>query len=358
MLYRLLERIDRDEVINSVVSLKSTHPLGDRIAALGIPVTGLGIDRLVWPPQLVRLRRALVASRPDVIQTWMLHANVIGGLTASLRPAPVVWGIHAPILDRASSGTTTVAMQRLEAKLSYILPARIVACSEAARAGMARLGYANGKVVVIPNGFDLRRFHPDAEARSSVRSELGIGGDRTLIGSIARFHPQKDPETLFKTVALLLPRFPELHVAVCGRGMTPSNPELSPLISGLGPRLHLLGEREDVPRIAAALDVAVSSSRVEALPLAVGEAMASGVPIATTSCGDTAALVGETGTVAPARNPPALAEAVAALLEMSTADRASLGRAARARVGRQYELSGVVSRYVDLWRSLAFGKTD
>ncbi len=103
---------------------------------------------------------------------------------------------------------------------------------------------------------------------------------------------------------------------------------------GLAGRCRLIGPRRDMPRMLAALDVAVSSSISEAAPLAVGEAMACGVPCTATDVGDTAALVGFTGRIVAPRDPDALAAACLDLLTLPLGTRRRLGLAARRASGK------------------------
>src|SRR5262245_59774095 len=108
MLLRLSERSDPDRVVHRVISLKQTHPIGDRIAALGISVVGLGMGAVPRPRALARLARALRGA--DVVQTWMVHADLIGGLAALVAGRiPVAWGLHFGKLDRKSHGLSALA---------------------------------------------------------------------------------------------------------------------------------------------------------------------------------------------------------------------------------------------------------
>ncbi|HMD87894.1 MAG TPA: glycosyltransferase, partial [Anaerolineaceae bacterium] len=114
---------------------------------------------------------------------------------------------------------------------------------------------------------------------------------------------------------------------------------------------HLLGLRSDIPRLTAALDLAVSSSAYgEAFPLVVGEAMACGVPCVVTNVGDSPDIIGDSGKVVPPRNSQALASEIINLLSLSAAQRSQLGQIARSRIEDQFDIRIIVSRYERLYR--------
>jgi len=358
MLLRLCEHLDRARVEPRVISLKQTHPIGDRIARLGIPVEALGIGRAPTPLHLYRLAKMLRGA--DVVQTWMIHADLVGGVAALLAGrVPVAWGLHYGHLDRATHGTQSVAIARLNARLlSTWLPSRIVSCSETTRREVTAMGMPPARLEVIPNGFDLARFHRDPEARRAIRAELAIPDDAPVVGQLSRFHPQKDQPTLLAAAATALDRVPAAHLVLCGRGLDAGNAALTALVADWPAerraRLHLLGERADPPRVVAAFDLLCSSSSYgEAFPLVLGEAMCAEVPCVATDCGDSALLIGDTGRVVPIRDPAALADALVAMLTLPADELRRRGAAARARIAARYELSSIVSRYEALWRAIA-----
>jgi glycosyltransferase involved in cell wall biosynthesis len=218
-------------------------------------------------------------------------------------------------------------------------------------------GYAEHKLTVIPNGIDTDEFHADGEARFSVRSELGIPPSTPLVGLVARFDPQKDHRNFVQAAAAVHACRPDVHFLLCGIDVNLENVKLAGWIgaAGLQGCFHLLGDREDVSRLTAALDVAALSSTSEALPNVVGEAMACGVPCACTDVGDAAGMVGETGRIVPPKNPRALAEAITSLLAMDEAQRARLGSVARSRIRERYLISDVALRYQSLYQELLEG---
>jgi len=355
MLYKLLSRTDQGRFLPEVISLTDMDDLAGSISELGIPVHCLGMRRQSPNPwYLLKLIAMIRRQKPDVIQTWMYHADLIGGLAAKLGGnVPVIWGIHNSSLDLVGNRRSTIWVARLSARLSRRLPLKIVCCSEASLKAHSDMGYIRGKMLVINNGFDLASFKADSAARFSVRRELGLDEGACLVGLVARFDPQKDHQNFVEAAAILSSRMPNVHYLLCGDGITRDNEQLCSWImdKGLDGNFHLLGRRRDVPRLTAALDVACSSSRREAFPLVVGEAMACGVPCVATDVGDSAFIVGGKGKVVPPSDPFALARGLQEILEMDNVSRDRLGREVRERVKGNFDLSMIVERYETLYRS-------
>ena len=358
MLYRLLLHTDRAAYESEVISMTDIGAVGEKIRALGVPIRALGMRRGVPNPLgVLRLARWLSQYSPDVLQSWMYQADLVSGLAAKLAGGmPVAWGIHNAYLEPRSVKRIKLWTVRACIWSSGWLPSRIVCCSEASREVHARLGYPHKKMIVVPNGADLAAFRPNPEARRSVCEELGLRVETPLIGLVARFDLPKDHRTFVQAAGLLHTRVPEAHFILCGDSITRENPQLTEWIdeARVRSRCHLLGRRLDVPRLSAALDVATSSSSFsEAWPLAVGEAMACGVPCAVTDVGDSSVIVGDTGRVVPPKNPQALADAWHGLLTLGPDERARLGQAARRRMEEHFDLLGAVAKYEKLYEELA-----
>jgi glycosyltransferase involved in cell wall biosynthesis len=354
MLSKLVARSDPARFRHVVVSLAGVGPVGEQIAALGVPVHSLRMRRGMPDPrafwQLLAVMRRV---RPDVVQTWLYHADALGVLAANVLRVPVVWNIRSAT-DVDELGPLVAALARVCARLSRFTAA-VVTNSVAARDLHAGLGYRPRQWLVIPNGFDTQRFTPDASAHSDVRCELGLPAAALLIGLVARFDPLKDHQTLLRAAGLLGQQLDAPHVALVGRDITTSNSQLRAWVeaSGVADRVHLLGERADIPRLTAALDIATCSSYGESFPNIIGEAMACAVPCAVTDVGDAARIVGDTGRVVPSRDPRALASAWRELIELGPEERRELGRRARARVEERYSLDSVVRQYEALYERLA-----
>ena len=347
-----LTRLTNDTVL--VVSLGQPGRVAPEIEAGGIPVVGLGLER---PrdilPGIARLTRLLRDIDADVVQTWMYHADLIGGWAARRAGVPgLAWSLHASDLPSGGIRHRTLLIRRVNALLSHRWPDAIVCTSEATLSVHEGLHYARDRMQVIRNGFPVRT--PDASKGRRVRQELGIPDEAVVIARVGRLDAQKDWGTLAEAWARLLTRHPLVHVIGCGRDVAAEAPELAALREDrIAARVHLLGLRDDIDAVYAASDIAVSSSSFgETFPLVIGEAMAAGVPVVTTDVGDCRELVGPTGHVVPPRDIDGLATGMAQLVT-DRARRVKLGTQARQRVGSLFSLDDTAAAYHELHQRLA-----
>lgn len=356
MLLKLLVRLDRQRFAPHVISLTTLGELAPRIAALGIPVDAIGMKPgRPSPSGFFRLVQLLKRLNPDVVHTWMYHADLLGGLAARFAGVSAVgWCIRNSNLDKDKTKLSTRAVVGLCASISKWVPSRILSCSEKARLVHVACGYAAEKMVVVPNGFDLTRFKPDEAARKRIRTELGLDVDTPLVGLIGRFDPQKNHAGFFEAAGVLYRHMPHVHFVLAGQAVDRSNDVLMQAITQAGvlANTHLLGLRSDIAELMAALDVLASSSYGEAFPNVLGEAMACGVPCAVTDVGDSAYIVGDTGRVVASGDMAGLAAALEVLLALPPAEKSVLGERARARVAAHFEIGKVVQRYEDFYESL------
>jgi glycosyltransferase involved in cell wall biosynthesis len=357
MLQRLVARLQASGVENSVISLSRAGSQPAEVTRNGVTLHHLDMTpNRPSASAFFRLNRLLAAFGPDVVHTWMYHADLLGGIAARLsRVAPVVWGIHHTPCASEPLKRVTRFIMRVNSALSSVVPARIVCCAHASQTAHRALGYAADRMVVIPNGFDTDAFCPDPTARTSVRCELGVGPETPLIGLMARFHPQKDHRTFVLSAAHLMQQSPAVHFVLAGRGVDARSPTLRKWVDATGApdRFHLLGARSDMPRLMAACDiVSTSSAHGEGLPLVLGEAMSCGVPCVATDVGDSGLIVGDSGRVVAPADAAALAAAWASMLALTTDQRRQLGQRARERVVRKYPLATYVQDHVALYEGL------
>jgi len=298
-LFRLVTNMDKESFDNIVVSMTDIGPVGKEIQTCGVPVYALKMKKgLPDPRGIWSLYRLIHRLRPDIIQCWMYHANILG--LFALMKRHLIWNIRCSDMDLARYGP----VYRWSVKLGALLsghPDMIVTNSHAGRITHGTLGYHPKRWEVIPNGFDTDIFKPDPKARSHIRAALDIPEDSIVIGLIARLDPMKDHRNFFNAANVLLASHAHVHFILAGKGVSMSNPGVADLMGSITKkdRFHLLGERDDIACVFAALDIASSSSYGEGFPNTIGEAMATGVPCVVTDVGDSKVIVGDTGIVVP-----------------------------------------------------------
>lgn len=350
-LYRLV--LTSGEERTHVVTLMGEGKYGAPLKAASIPVTCLDMPAgRVTLRGLIRLWRVLRRTRPDVVQTWMYHADLIGGVVARLAGVRnIFWGVHNSILVPGQNARSTILVARLCARLSTLVPRAIICCARKAAEVHVALGYDAGRMRVVPNGYDLSLFRPDAAQRVAIRSELGFG-EAVLTGVVARFDPAKDHSNLLSALAILKLRGSCPPCLLIGSGMEPSNDALMAMIdaSGVRDRVVLLGRRSDIPAIMNALDVHILSSSAEAFPNVIAEAMACGTPCVSTDVGDVADIVGDSGWIIPPQQSEALADAIeAAVAARTTEDWTTRRERARHRIASSFSLEQMRLGYAAVW---------
>jgi glycosyltransferase involved in cell wall biosynthesis len=307
-------------------SLLPAGAIAARLREEAFPVHELGgHSKLFLPVVLARVAGLLRRSRYDVVQSFLFHGNVVARLAAVGLATPVVTGIQVIQPGRPR--------RQLLERLLAPLATRVVCCSEAAHRALAGPG-ADPRYVVIRNAVAI----PETAAKLAPSAPWI---------SVGRLHAQKRPDVLVEAWRRLGTAAPPLRIA----GSGPLEERIREAAAGLP--VELLGARGDVPALLASSGGFVLASDYEGLPLALLEAMATGLPcVATAVDGVPEALEhGREGLLVPPGDPAALAGAVASLVRDPGRARA-LGAAARERVRRDFSADAMIDAYARLYRDL------
>jgi glycosyltransferase involved in cell wall biosynthesis len=356
MLRRLLESYRGDsEFQHSVVSLTDAGDLGEALVAGGTEVHLMGMRSILNAPiTVIRLARLIRRTGPDIVQTWMYHADLIGGLAARVAgKRRLIWGIRGS--DTMGTAQHTYVLRRICALLSSYIPAVIVCAAEASRNSHAAIGYDKSKMIVVPNGFESIGDRTKLETRSAFRARLGWSDEMIVLGWVGRYNFDKDLENFIEAAGLLAKDSEMTRFLMIGRGIDEANDKLRGLIAatGMPERFALLGFRADVPNCFGAMDVFCLSSRSEGFPNVVGEAMSIGTPCVATDVGDARALLADTGIVVPKENALALYKGMTRIVEMPRAVRVAMGRRAQERIAGEFSMPKVRDRFNAIYRSLS-----
>jgi glycosyltransferase involved in cell wall biosynthesis len=354
-LFNIATRL-QGRIRSEVIALTRVGPFGKQLLDAGVDFISLGMSRgPLALSELPRLSRLIADRRPDIVQTWMYHADLLGGIAARMANVrAIVWNIRSGNLSWSLVKATTILTANLCARLSHFVPQRIICCSARSRDTHARRGYAQEKLIVIPNGCDLSIFYPQTEAGAALREELHIPHDSLVIGCVSRWDPLKDIGNLLEALRIIRGIFPRVQLILCGLGLHNGNRALNDLIGtkGLHNSVHCLGGRTDVAKVYSTMDLLALPSRGEAFPNVVAEAMACGVPCVVTDVGDSALIVQDTGKVVRPRDPARLAQACCSLIEIGEVERRRLGRLGRARIKQCFSITKAVERYEALYEEV------
>ncbi len=357
MLYNLLSHIDRQEFQPNVISLGEGGVVDQMIRDLGIPIEGLdlgtGFSSIVGSVRLIKLLRS---QSPDLVQTWMYHADFLAGLAVRLSTRlPVIWGVHSgsPIRDKHKKTTSLVI--KACSLLASVVPKKIIVCSQSSADKHVGIGYPEEKLVYIGNGFDIERFHHDARAGQTLRTGIGVDQSAPVVGMVARFHPVKGHQFFIDIAKKIKHLQPDAHFLLCGDQIDQANARLSQWIESarLGGFVHLLGQRSDMRAVYSAMNVAVLCSTSEAFPMVVGESMACETPCVVSDVGDAALIAGDPRLICSDRLVSMFSEKIGQLLDMEKSDLEVLRRSCRRRVVEHFSLDKVARRYEQVYRDVS-----
>jgi glycosyltransferase involved in cell wall biosynthesis len=356
MLKRLVDsHRDNPAYRHTVVSLTDIGKLGVHFQTIGVEIHCMGLrSAFAIPVLLWRLVRLIRDTKPDVVQTWMYHADLLGGLAAGMAGNQhVIWGIRTTDI-RAGGSFSTVIVRWLCARLSYWVPQMIVCVAEASRQSHISVGYDAKKMVVVPNGYDFDWLRASSDERQSLREQWGINQNDAVLGSLGRFNKVKDQENFVRAAGILAPQYPQLRFLMVGRGLNWDNKELSDWIvsTGFKNRFELFGERQDVPQCFAAMDIFCMHSRTEGFPNVLAEAMAMGLPCVATDVGDAAMLLADSGVIVPKEDSEALAKGVEQFLGLNVDEQRTLGLRAKARVEAEFSMDRARKRFEAIYHQV------
>ena len=276
--------------------------------------------RFAFVPFYLKLVKHLKQLQPDIVHGYLAIPNYFALAVKPWLPrTKIVWGMRGSGEGNSvPSNPIDFLLSKIEPFLSQF-PDLIINNSHQGKNHYLKQNFPQEKMVVVPNGIDVKRFDRDDIARQQVRQELGIQDGQIAIGLVGRIHPMKDHPNFLNAAANLKEKYPDLVFLCVG---SPEDLAYTAEVKQLGKELGLedcliwTGGRSDMPRIHNALDIAVSSSAYgEGFSNTVGEAMACGLPCVVTDVGDSAWIVGDLGLVAPPRNSQILTAKIAQTID-------------------------------------------
>lgn len=294
-----------------VISLMNMGKYGSILEQAGVKVYCLNLNpSRINLKKVIELYLLIRKINPSVVQTWMYHADFLGGLIAKIAGVPnIFWGVRHSNLDRGTIKKSTYFIMKICALLSYFIPKKIISCSRSAIFSHEKNWYKKNKFELIQNGYDLTRFRPNIKKLFYFNSN-----NKPIIGMVARYDIQKDHNNLIQALSILKRNSVDFHLVLVGTGMVEDNEKLIKIISDtnldLKSDITLFGRCDDIPTLMNSIDLHVLSSLGEAFPNVLAEAMACGTPCVSTNVGDAKEIVDKFGWIVPPKNSKELAEAI------------------------------------------------
>lgn len=336
----------------SVICLGDRGELVEPLEDAGIPVTCLGARRVFSPRGLWRatvgLTRELKRQQPAVLQTFLWHANFAGRLAARRAHVPhVVSGIR--VAERRGRWRLRLDRWTEKSVERHVCVSHDVASFSIRESGLDPL-----KMVVIPNGVDFDHFR---DAAPADLSEFGIPTDATVLLTVGRLDPQKNPLALVRVVGRLASERSNLHLLFVGQGPMETDITRAAVELGVTDRVHLAGWQPNVAGLMRAADVFVFASQWEGMPNVLLEAGATGLPIVATRAEGVSEIVEDrvTGRLVDTDDDQSLTTAIAETLR-GQSQAGSAAAKLQDIIARDFTWPNVVSRYDSLYRSLIGGQ--
>ncbi len=331
-----------------VVTLMPPRAYVDVLEQAGIPVTTLGIrDKRPTLRPIWRLARIIRESKPTILHSHMVHANILTRVTRMLAPVPVLVCSARSIRE---GGKMREWLYRFTDPLCDLTTH---VCDAGAQRYIRERIVPPHKMRVVYNGVDVEQFHPDQHKRQGMRRDAQTD-HRFVWLAVGRLEAPKDYPTLIRAFARVSAAREDILLWIVGDGPLREQVEALAREMGLQQHVRFWGVRADISDLMNAADAFVMSSSREGLPNVLLEAQACGLPAVVTDVGGNAEVVihEETGFIVPPQNPDVLAEAMLRLMNLPVEMRQQMGRLARQRVEQKFSLESVVTQWENLYHEL------
>ena len=326
MLYKLCAY--RQNVDYHVISLTNIGPIGKKIQDLGVTVESLGLSKSPFSIiKFFKLIKMIKQLSPDLVQTWLYHADLIGGIAARLAGKKVFWNIRQASVNRKLNKWHTVLTSRICGLLIFI-PQKVLSCTQTGIAEHAKIGYPKEKMQFVSNGFEVDQF------------KLGESRKKVIL-HIGRFAPLKDHQSFIKLARSLHSEIPEYEFHMYGDNVTVENPDLKDVTENY---IKLMGRNDELYNIYPTASLLISTSLSEGFSNTIGEAMCCGTPVIATDVGDSRIIVNNPDFIVSPQNIKEMQQAVLKLLNSPPSP-----TSIRESITSRFDIKEVVKQYEELY---------
>ena len=354
----ILRKICKYDLNNEhiIISLKEPDKYSPLIKKMGIKVYHLNIKffSILKFYNLIELLKFL---KPDIVQTWLIHGDLLGGIAAKLSGIKnIIWNVRYSNLKFEKVNLINILLIKILAVLSFIIPRAIIVVSKSAKKNCEKLGYCKKKLILIVNGYELSIFKNNLNKRITFRKKLNINNKIIVLGNVARYAKMKDHLTLLKALSLIQSHKINFLCVLIGSDIDKNNLTLVKQIKklNLSNNVKLLGRYDDISQVMNGIDIYVQSSKYgEGFPNVVAEAMACQPPCIVTNSGDASYIVGRVGWVVPPSIPEKLAKAIMNAISEKNKSKWDIRCVkSRLRIKNFFSIDKMMINYKKLWSTV------
>ena len=270
--------------------------------------------------KLYFLFKSIKNFKPDIVQTWMYHSNIIGGILAKIAGVKFInWNIRHGSFKFGSTKLTTIFFIFLNSLFSHFIPNQIVFNSNSSKKFHNNIFFSKKKNFIIHNGIDTNLYKP-LNKNNNLLNSLEISKDLFLIGMFARSSPQKDHLTLIQAVNILINKknYFNLHCMLIGKSITKNEIVLNEIVKyKLKKYFTLVDHTDSLIDYYNLLDIHILCSNYgESFSNSILEAMSCGIPSISTNVGDVTNLINNKNLICEVKNYKSLIKSIDYLIKL------------------------------------------
>ncbi len=347
ILFNVAKTLNKKDIV--LISLTDIGFYGSKLKNYGYEFYALKMKKNIFAIfKFIYLIILIYKYKPLIVHTWLYRANLFGGVAAKIAGVnKIYWTIHH---DFEYSNFLMMLEMKILILFSYFIPKKIIFGSDISKKNHILNGYSKDKSTIINNGVSTKIFKSNKKFRIDFRKALGINEDCLVLGNIARYHPLKDHETLFKALQILKNKGLRFKCILIGSGFTNKIKKIKERINfyELNQNIIIYGQTFKINEIINAFDINILTSKKECSPISLLESMSTGVPCISTNVGDASQLIMDSGWTVQISDFKLLAE----LIQKIYIDKNIIkikSKKARKRVEMFYRLEIMIEKYKALY---------
>ena len=339
---------------NFIISLKGKGKYGALLRKKGIKVYSINFK---FDFSLIKkffyIIKIIKKINPDIVQTWMYHADLIGGIASYIaNKKNIFWGIHHTSLKFNSNKKSIILIATINRILSYVIPKKIIVCANKAKETHIKFGFDKSKFHIIHNGIDFRKFKKSKIKGLKYRKKISASENEIIFGTVARFDPNKDHLNLLKALKEIKKKHIKFKYLLVGKNMNKKNNYILRNIykHNLEENIILLGEEKDIVSIMNTLDLHILPSKSEAFPLVLLESIACGTLSISTNVGDVEKIIKTNSLLVKPKNHISLYEGIMKFLAISCDEKSKIINQSILHIKKNYSVEKMANSYINIYK--------